>query len=959
MNAAERELAAAPALPCGALLEQSDDLLLVVDAEWCVCLVNRAVERRAGCAGSALLGRKLTDLGLFVADGGVLQAALESARDGGQAQFVDLRGPGDAPDEHHYRAHLMVERDAVGPGCRLLVQARDTTEFRRVEENLRVREREFRTLAENSPDNIIRYGLDLRATFCNREIEGRVAVEARHIVGRTPAEGAPPGMVGVEAYELQVQRTLATGESGTAELQVPHPNGEIRVHGVVISAEFDAAGVICGALAVGRDITEQVLSRQALANKEREFRTLAENSPDVIMRYDTGMRVVYCSPAISATAGVSVAQILGKKAMETMPPGMVGAAAYVQQLGRTLATGERSSVELQAPHPRDGELRSYDIEFTAERGHDGAIVGALAVGREVTRQVRVRRALAAKEREFRSLAENAGDNIMRWDTDGRVRYLNPAMADVLALSVTAVLGLTPKEMYSDGRFDAIYAGVMKVAREGEPTMLELRFPALNGGGMRVHQVRMVPERDERGAVCSVLGIGRDITESIAQREIIESLARTDLLTQLANRQALHDRAPGLFASASRRKALVGVMLLDVDQFKSVNDGMGHSVGDALLCEIARRLTDCTRANDLLVRLGGDEFVVLTPDIGDAHAMSAIAAKVHAALARPVSLGGRDLHITASIGVALYPSDGDGLEQLLAHADSAMYHAKRNGRARTEYYHVALGEAAQRRLLLAESMRAAQHGEGLELHYQPQVCLARGDELVGAEALMRWRHPSLGLLAPDLFIPLAEESGLIVPMGRWALNSAAETAARWNRGRAAPLRVAVNVSTRQIVNDDLPAAVEAALRRHDCDPRWLSIEITESALLEDSSVVQRVLQALRALGVQVAIDDFGTGYSALNYLARFDVDCLKIDKSFVQGIGQSSRQGELVKAFIAMAGALGLGLVAEGIETDVQAAFLLEQGCAHAQGYRFGRPMPVAQFEREFLGVGSGALVLQP
>ncbi|MEO8806486.1 MAG: EAL domain-containing protein [Burkholderiaceae bacterium] len=956
-DAAERDLVAVQALPCGALLEQSNDLLVVVDAEWRVCLVNRAVEHRAGLVASALVGRKLIELGLFGPDEGALQAALESARNTGQAQFVDLHGPGAEPDVHHYRAHVMVERDASGPGCRLLVQARDTTEFKRVEENLRLREREFRTLAENSPDNIIRYGLDLRATFCNREIEGRVAVEARHIVGRTPTEGAPPGMVGVEAYELQVQRTLATGESGDVELQVPHPTGELRVHGVVIRAEFDAAGVICGALAVGRDITEQVLSRQALANKEREFRTLAENSPDVIMRYDTEMRIVYCSPAITATAGVSVAQILGKKAMETMPPGMVGGRAYVQQLGRTLSTGARSSVELQAPHT-SGEIRTYDIEFTAERGHDGAIVGALAVGREMTRQVRVRRALAAKEREFRSLAENAGDNIMRWGTDGRVRYLNPAMAEVLALPVTAVLGLTPQEMYSDGRFDAIYAAVLKVASEGEPAMLELRFPGLNGVGMRVHQVRMVPERDERGAVCSVLGIGRDITESIAQRDIIESLARTDSLTQLANRQALHDRVPGLFASASRRKALVGVMLLDVDQFKSVNDGMGHSVGDALLCEIARRLTDCTRANDLLVRLGGDEFVVVTPDISDARAMSVIAAKVHTALARPVCLGGRDLHVTASIGVALYPNDGDGLEQLLAHADSAMYHAKRNGRARTEYYHVALGEAAQRRLLLAESMRAAQHGDGLELHYQPQVCLARGNELVGAEALMRWRHPSLGLLAPDMFIPLAEESGLIVPMGRWALNSAAETAARWNRGRATPLRIAVNVSTRQIVNDDLPAAVEAALRRHDCDPRWLSVEITESALLEDSSVVQRVLGALRALGVQVAIDDFGTGYSALNYLARFDVDCLKIDKSFVQGIGQSSRQGELVKAFIAMAGALGLGLVAEGIETDVQAEFLLEQGCAHAQGYRFGRPMPVAQFEREFLGAGSAALVAQ-
>ncbi len=937
----------------GTLLEQSDDLFLAVDVRSRLCLVNRAFERIAGRNTAALLGRTVVELKLFGEDAAVLQASLVRALDSGQAQRVELHWQCGSSDACAYQAHVMVEHDADGRVRRLLVQARDITEYKRVENHLRLREREFRTLAENSPDNIIRYGTDLRATFCNREIEDRVAVEAGHVVGRTPTEAAPPGMLGVDVYEQKLSHTLASGRRNTVELQVPHPSGERRVHSVVITAEHDAAGAICGALAVGRDITDQVLGRQALADKEREFRTLAENSPDVIMRYDLDMRVVYCNPVITANSGVSVERILGKKAMETMPPGMVGADAYVQQLCNTLATGERSSVELQAPH-LGGEMRAYAIEFIAERDRDGAIVGALAVGREITRQVRVRRALAAKEREFRSLAENAGDNIMRWDTEGRMRYLNPAMARVLELPVTAVLGLTAKELYGDGRFDAVYEAVLQVAREGEPTMRELRFPGPGGRGTLVHQVRLVPERDDRGAVSSVLGIGRDITDSIAQRELIESLARTDSLTRLANREALHERAPGLFSAAGRREALVGVMLLDVDQFKSVNDGMGHSAGDDLLCEIARRLTACTRANDLLVRLGGDEFVVLTPDISDAEAMSAIAAKVHKALAQPVCLGGRDVHVTASIGVALYPNDGDGLEQLLAHADTAMYHAKRNGRARTEYYRVELSEAVQRRLLLAESMRDAQHGAGLELHYQPQVCLARGSELVGAEALLRWRHPSLGLLTPDTFIPLAEETGMIVPMGRWVLNTAAEMAVRWNRGRAEPLCIAVNVSTRQIVHDDLPAAVNEALSRSGCDPRWLAVEVTESALLEDSSVVQRVLEALRTLGVQVAIDDFGTGYSALNYLARFSVDCLKIDKSFVQGIDQSSRQGELVKAFIAMAGALGLDLVAEGVETDTQAAFLLEQGCRHAQGYRFGRPMPSAQFECEFLDVSAAS-----
>jgi EAL domain-containing protein (putative c-di-GMP-specific phosphodiesterase class I) len=329
-------------------------------------------------------------------------------------------------------------------------------------------------------------------------------------------------------------------------------------------------------------------------------------------------------------------------------------------------------------------------------------------------------------------------------------------------------------------------------------------------------------------------------------------------------------------------------------------------------------------------------------------VAAIAAKVHASLSQPFALARREVRVTASIGVAVYPHDGAGLEELLAHADSAMYHAKRQGRGRTEYYRAELSEAVQRRLLIEESMRDACSGEGLILHFQPQVSLQHPDSPVGAEALLRWRHPTLGMLTPDAFIQLAEETGMIVPMGRWVLESAARAAVRWNTELPQPLCISVNVSTRQFMLDNLPDVVDEVLGRTGCDPRWLSIEITESALLEDSKPVQQALEAFRVRGMQVAIDDFGTGYSALNYLGRFHVDCMKIDKSFVQAIGRSNRDGELVKAFVAMASALNLSTVAEGIETDEQAAFLLANGCGHAQGYRFGRPMPEAQFEREVL-----------
>ncbi|HSI58719.1 MAG TPA: EAL domain-containing protein, partial [Ideonella sp.] len=614
-----------------------------------------------------------------------------------------------------------------------------------------------------------------------------------------------------------------------------------------------------------------------------------------------------------------------------------------RQLQATLASGRGGRVELQSD--TGGGLRSFSVEFIAECDEHGSICGALAIGRDVTQQVRGAHALAEKEREFRSLAENAGDIIMRWDTECRLLYVNPAGAGFLDKPLEQLIGRLPVDASGGGPFRAMYEAVLRVVRDGRPAMLDLRLPAPGGAGTLVHQVRLVPERDAAGRVCSVLGIGRDVSEKVAQLELIESLVRTDPLTRLANRQALHERAPALFAAARRNGRQVAVMLLDLDQFKSINDGLGHSAGDTLLCETARRLGACLRGNDLLVRQGGDEFVVVAPDIGDAEVLGAITDKLHRALSAPLQLHGRELHISASIGVALFPADGEGLEPLLAHADSAMYHAKRGGRGRTEFFRRELGDAVQRRLLLEAALREASDGAGLELHFQPQVCLQHQDRLVGAEALLRWRHPSLGMLAPDAFIGLAEESGMIVPIGRWVLHSAARAAARWNRGRCTPLRIAVNVSTRQFVQGDLGGELRDILAETGCDPRWLSVEITESALLENSSRVQQVLDGMRALGVHVALDDFGTGYSALHYLARFPVDGLKIDKSFVQGIGRSERENEVVKAFIAMASALKMDLVAEGIESAPQAAFLLAEGCLHGQGWRFGRPMPADRFEQ--------------
>lgn len=693
-------------------------------------------------------------------------------------------------------------------------------------------------------------------------------------------------------------------------------------------------------LMTARDLTGQRRAEEELRVRERDFRALAENSPDAIIRYGHDLRATYCNREIESSVTVSALRIVGRTPAEAAPPGMLGVAEYEAQLARTLASGESASVELVVPHPTGG-TRTHNVVFVAERDAQGAICAAVAVGRDITELVAAQQALATKEREFRLLAENAGDNIVRCDRAGRFLYINPAMSRLFGHAPEEAIGRTPAELAEDIGVDMspIAQTIRRLVEGGEQEMVELRFRLPGSDREVTHQIRLVPERDGAGCVVSVLGFGRDITEKIEQLELIESLVRTDPLTQLANRRALVERAPALLALAQRRGTGAAVMLLDLDQFKAINDSMGHAAGDELLVAVAGRLSGCLRSSDLLVRLGGDEFVVVSPDIDGDRAMGALAERMHEVLAPAIELRGRSVRISASVGVAVCPQDGVHIEALLAQADTAMYHGKRGSRGCTTYYRAELGEAVRRRVQLEQALRdAGSGGDGFHLLYQPIVDLHQPTRVVGAEALLRWNHPTLGPVMPDAFIPLAEETGTIVPLGRWVLRTAAEAVVRWNRDRTEPLQVSVNVATRQIVEDALPSVIDNILADTGCQPSWLRLEITEGALLEDSLHVRQTLDALRVRGIAVAIDDFGTGYSSLSYLGRFPVDGLKIDKSFVQRLGVSGCDAELVKAFVAIAGALNLSVVAEGVEMQAQHDALLRMGCRLGQGWLYGRPM---------------------
>jgi diguanylate cyclase (GGDEF)-like protein len=421
----------------------------------------------------------------------------------------------------------------------------------------------------------------------------------------------------------------------------------------------------------------------------------------------------------------------------------------------------------------------------------------------------------------------------------------------------------------------------------------------------------------------------------------------DALTGLPNQTLVADRVRQAIADGARTGIPFAFMILGLDRFKEVNDSLGHGAGDALLHASAARLRAQLRPCDTVARLGGDEFAVLLPGVRGADEPGLVAHKLITALTAPYLLDGHEIVVSASIGIALFPDDGAGIDDLFRFADSALAHAKRAGRNNFQFYVTELTARSSERLEMAAALhKAARCGE-LDVYFQPQVDLRDGT-IVGVEALLRWNRPGHGFVPPDRFIPIAEESGLIVEIGEWVLETACRTVVAWNGAREQPIAVSVNVSTRQFIRHDFVATVERVLATNGCRPAWLKLEITESLLLEKNEDISRMLDRLHALGLAISIDDFGTGYSALGYLNRFPVSQIKIDRSFVSDIPQDRDKSELVKAILSIAAALRLQVIAEGVETNDQVDYLLEHGCWCVQGYLFGVPMPRAALDAVLL-----------
>ncbi|MGD0503178.1 MAG: EAL domain-containing protein [Steroidobacteraceae bacterium] len=546
------------------------------------------------------------------------------------------------------------------------------------------------------------------------------------------------------------------------------------------------------------------------------------------------------------------------------------------------------------------------------------------------------------ERERAQITLNSiGDAVICTDITGSVSYLNLVAQRLTGWTAAEAVGQPFESVVRiiDCATGAAVLNPMKAAALHDTTIALPSACILvrrNGEELPIED-SSAPIHDRRGAVVGAVMVFHDVSSTRALTNRLAYLAQHDSLTDLPNRLLLNDLFTQALLSAKRHNTVLAVLYLDLDRFKYINDSMGHSVGDRLLQVVAKRLIECVRASDTVCRLGGDEFVIVLSEVAHAEHAAICAEKILKSLRVPSIIDGQEIHISSSIGIAVFPGDGTNVEGLLKNADCAMYEAKGLGRDNYQFYRLELNSGANERQLLETGLRYAIARREFELHYQPIVNLSNGG-CSGVEALLRWNHATRGLLLPSEFIGIAEESRLIVPIGRWVLREACRQAQAWQQVRTTRLRLCVNVSAVELRSKEFVTGVAAILAQTGFDPRSLELELTETFLMQESTSTDIVLQALKQLGVKLALDDFGTGYSSLSYMRRFPVDTLKVDRSFVRDLITDTADAGVVSAVVQMGKSLNMRVVAEGVETEDQARVLREMACGEAQGYYFGRPM---------------------
>lgn len=744
--------------------------------------------------------------------------------------------------------------------------------------------------------------------------------------------------------------SLADGSRGEEfEYRFMAANGATRwIHGVARIVRERGSGdkpVLRGLMF---DITGRKLVAQ---QSEQRFRDLIELSSDWYWEQDAELRFTYNSPGMNdqlqRTRDAARESFIGKRRWEI---------DYIDMSPEDWAA-HRAVLEAREPfynlrlkrRATDGGIRHVEISGKPVFDANGEFRGYRGVGRDISVEVQSELELRLAARAL----QNTVDSIMILDLERNIVWVNPAFEAMTGYAADEVIGSSPRFLRADLTSDDFYSAIWAEVNDKGQWQGEIQSRRKNGE-IYPQWISIGSVRDGAGTLVNYVSISSDISKYKQYEERLEFLAYFDSLTGLPNRALFQERLGMALQHARREQSVVAVVFIDLDGFKLINDSLGYSAGDELLKLVAERLTRVVRTSDTVSRRGGDEFMILLNKLRRATDGATIARKILDAFAPPFQLHEQPVRISASIGIAFYPDDASDPGTLLLNADSALFQAKEQGRNNFQFFSQDLNASTLETLQLATSLHSALENQEFVLHYHPRVAFSTG-RITGVEALIRWRHAEHGLLSPGKFIPLAEETGLIVPIGGWVLMEACRQASIWCRGSFPGLRMAVNLSARQFRDKSLINQVIDALQRTGLDASLLELEITESMAMSDPRHSEAVLSELIGIGVSVSIDDFGTGYSSLSYLKRFPIQYLKIDQSFVRGLPGDTEDAAITRGIVSMAKGMKLAVIAEGVETDDQREYLKSCGCDEWQGYLFSKPLPADELAALLKTSASGSL----
>jgi len=839
----------------------------------------------------------------------------------------------------------------------------DITARKRVELSLIERERFWSCVARAVPDTLYVHDITgRRVLFSNNRLGpdlGYSKDELRALGDRLWEKILHPDDAELYQRMRNLQQVLGDGQLLQCQLRWRHRDGSWHWFDIREQAlSRDASGRVGRLIGVAKDITEQIEASESLRESERRYRLLAESISDVIFTSDRRLQLNYVSPSVHAMLGYSSDWIIAHNFIGTAanPRQLNGLFVLLERVRNALGNPQRLAELRRGLGPQvflfdclraDGRKIPVELRVMLMWDEHGSFEGLLGVGRDISQQRRAEKDLRMAATVF----EHSTAAILVTDPAGYIVQVNETFTRITGYAGAEVLDQQPALLTADRQQASQLAYIMSQLNQHGSWEGEIWLKRRQGDTYP-SWVGITAVHDEEGDLVSYVCFFSDISERKASEQRIHRLAYYDALTHLPNRTLFQDRLHTALQHAERNQEWVVLMFLDLDRFKPINDSLGHAAGDRMLKDVALRLTDCVADDDTVARMGGDEFTLLLQPRGSREgALNRavhVAERILASLARPFVLEGREFFVTASIGIALSPQDGHELSQLMKNADTAMYHAKERGKNNFQFYQADMNARALERLELESDLRHALEGDEFVLHYQPQFS-GNGKRLTGVEALLRWRHPSRGLVPPGEFIPVLEELGLVVQVGDWVLTEACRQMARWHAAKVRVPKVSVNLSARQFADGQLGERIAGILDRSGIPPACLELELTESILMRDVGETLQILAGLKRLGLCVAVDDFGTGYSSLNYLKQFPIDVLKIDRSFVDGLPQGEQDAQIARAIIAMAHSLNLAVIAEGVETQAQLDFLREHDCDEVQGYLFGRPMPARQFEALFSG----------